>query len=89
MEEYHRDSLRELRRMEQETARKPVKKGSILVTLLIVVLFLAAGWFYLKTARPEWIQGLKAWKEEAVSVFRSESEEVHQTVDAALADEAG
>jgi len=90
MEEYHRDSLRELRRMAEE---KPVRKrGSVFVTLLIILLFLAAGGFYLKTARPEWLDSvavqekLTAWKDEVAAVFKSKEDDVKETVDEALAE---
>ena len=91
MEEYHRDSLRELRRMERQEAEHPPKnKGSGWITLLIVLMFLAAGGFYFKTARPELFQKyydtLKNWADEAVSVFQQEKpNDVQQTVDEALA----
>lgn len=95
MEGYHRDSLRELRRMAEQ--RPEPKKGSRFITLLIVLLFLAAGGFYLKTAEPDWFRGyfesvavsekLAEWKEEALSVFRQEEGDVTETVDGALAEQ--
>lgn len=91
MEEYHRDSLRELRRMAEEKPER--KKGSVFVTLLIILLFLAAGGFYLKTARPAWLDSmavqekLTEWKDEVVSVFKSETDDVKETVDGALAEQ--
>lgn len=99
MEEYHRDSLRELRRMEREQLQAPRKnKGSIFITLLIILLFLAAGGFYLKTSHPEWMekyfsssaveQTLQNWKEDVASVFKPEAaDDVQQTVDTALAEQ--
>ncbi len=94
MEEYHRDSLRELRRMAEERPER--SKGSFFITLLIVLLFLAAGGFYLKTAQPEWLdryfdsaaveQRLTEWKDEVVSVFRNDTDDVKETVDSALAE---
>lgn len=95
MEEYHRDSLRELRRMAEEKPER--NRGSVFVTLLIVLLFLAAGGFYIKTSQPEWWdryfnttaveQKLTEWKDEVVSVFKSEQDDVKETVDGALADQ--
>lgn len=91
MEEYHRDSLRELRRMAEEKPEQ--KKGSFFVTLLIILLFLAAGGFYLKTAQPKWYdsmaveQKLTELKDEVVSVFKNETDDVKETVDSALAEQ--
>lgn len=95
MEEYHRDSLRELRRMAEECPERP--KGSRFVTILIILLFLAAGGFYLKTAQPEWLdryfdsaaveQKLTDWKEEVAAVFRNDTDDVQETVDSALAEQ--
>lgn len=95
MEEYHRDSLRELRRMAEEYPERP--KGSKFVTVLIILLFLAAGGFYLKTAQPEWLdryfdsaaveQKLTDWKEEVAAVFRNDTDDVQKTVDSALAEQ--
>ena len=100
MEDYHRDSLREMRRMEREGQyREPERKrGSVFITLLIILLFLAAGGFYLKTEHPEWVdqyftgsaveQTLQSWKEDVAAVFSpQEDSEVKQTVDDALADQ--
>lgn len=91
MEEYHRDSLRELRRMEREMPEKPLRKGSFFITLLIVALFLTAGFFYLKTEKPllldRWFGALKSWKEQAISVFEPQESNVQQTVDEALAEQ--
>lgn len=100
MEEYHRDSLRELRRQAQEGHRQEAQKtkGSVFITLLIILLFLAAGGFYLKTSQPEWLekyfsssaveQTLQNWKEDVASVFKSqETADVQQTVDAALSEQ--
>lgn len=93
MEEYNRDSLRELRRMAEEKPER--RRGSFFVTLLIVLLFLAAGGFYLKTSQPELLeryfnstaveQKLTEWKDDVVSVFKNEPDDVKETVDDALA----
>ena len=56
MEEYTRDSLRELRRGEQQAFQQRKEKGSKFITLLILLLFLAAGIFYLATAKPAWLE---------------------------------
>ena len=96
MEGYHRDSLRELRRAEIAQQQEGQGKGSIFITLLIILMFLGAGAFYLKTTDrlPEdWNftsvkQTVLRWKEELVSVFDSqEAVEVHATVDSALAEQ--
>ncbi len=96
MEEYHRDSLRELRRAEVQP-RPAKRRGSFLVTLLILALFAAAGFFYLKTAFPEWTKShlslpvfketLGEWKDAAVAALRPEQEEVQKVVDQALAEQ--
>ncbi len=96
MEGYHRDSLRELRRMEAEQRVPQRQRGSMFVTLLIILLFLAAGGFYLKTSHPEWLEQyfdsaaverrLEGWKEDMAAVFNSD-DEVRQTVDDALAEQ--
>ena len=72
-------------------------RGSVFVTLLILLLFLAAGGFYIKTSPPEWVeryfnstaveQKLTEWKDEVVSVFKSEGDDVKETVDGALAEQ--
>ena len=73
---------------EQQSAKR--EKGSMFVTLLIILLFLAAGGFYLKTARPEWLDSvavqekLTAWKDEVAAVFKSKEDDVKETVDEAL-----
>lgn len=94
MEGYHRDSLRELRRAETDRQQQEQGKGSVFVTLLIILMFLGAGAFYLETTDrlPEtWNFGsvkqtVLRWKEELVSVFEPEDAvEVHATVDSALA----
>lgn len=95
MEEYHRDSLRELRRLEQQGQTEVQKsKGSAFITLLIIVLFLAAGGFYIKTEQPSWFnskaveQSLQNWKEDLAAVFNSqEVADVQQTVDSVLAEQ--
>ena len=87
MEEYHRDSLRELRRMQEAPPERV--RGSGWITLLILALFLIAGGFYLKTARPEWLeqyfdaaaveQKMTEWKEEVAAVFKSDTDDVQET----------
>ncbi len=87
MEEYHRDSLRQMRRMELEQQSVKRERGSVWITLLIILLFLAAGGFYLKTTgRLSTVkQTVIRWGEELVSVFQpQESEDVQQTVNQAL-----
>lgn len=56
MEEYTRDSLRQLRRGEQQAMQVRKEKGSRFITFLILLLFLAAGIFYLATAKPAWLE---------------------------------
>lgn len=95
MEGYHRNSLRELRRSEQEEQWETRKKGSRFITFLIILLFLFAGGFYLSTARPAWLtsrfdfsavgQRLKDWKNEVLDAVKgTEDGDVQQTVDSAL-----
>lgn len=93
MEEYHRDSLRELRRMESEhqTARR--QKGSAFITFLIILLFLGAGGFYLKTTDrlPSFStvkQTVIRWREDLAEVFAEQpAADVQETVDQALAEQ--
>ena len=94
MEGYHRDSLRELRRMEAEQQSEKREKGSVFITLLIILMFLAAGGFYLKTTDrlPESFsfssvkQTVIRWKEELVAVMKGEEvTDVQATVDGVLA----
>ena len=93
MEVYHRDSLRELRRAEADRRQQEQEKGSVFITLLIVLMFLGAGAFYLETTDfPPLKQDFAAvkqtvlrWKEELVAVFEpQDAAEVHATVDSAL-----
>lgn len=56
MEEYTRDSLRQIRRGEQQAMQERREKGSKFITFLILLLFLAAGIFYLATAKPAWLE---------------------------------
>lgn len=93
MEGYHRDSLRELRRAEADRRQQEQGKGSVFITLLIVLMFLGAGAFYLETTDrlpQSWDfaavkQTVLRWKEELVAVFETEeAAEVHATVDSAL-----
>lgn len=51
MEGYTRDSFRAIRD-EMERAEQQ-KRGSVFITLLIIVIFLAAGIFYIKTSKPQ------------------------------------
>lgn len=88
MEEYTRDSLRELRRNELADKKRQRKhKGSVLITLLIIFLFIGAILFYIFTAKPAWLSGtaIDGWKETIVSAF-SPKDTVHirKTVDSAL-----
>lgn len=89
MEEYNRDSLRQLRRTEFEA---PVpKKGSRWITLLIILLFLFAGGFYLATQEDFSLKDAKdtliGWKEDIAAVFNAQEAEndVEKTVNAVLA----
>ncbi len=50
MEQYTHGSFRELR--EEMLRARRQRRGSILITLLIIALFAAAGLFYVKTAQP-------------------------------------
>lgn len=50
MEGYTRDSFRAIRD-EMEHSRQQ-KRGSVLITLIIIAIFLAAGIFYIKTSQP-------------------------------------
>ncbi len=93
MEEYHRDSLRELRRMESEQQSVRREKGSMFITLLIILLFLGAGGFYLKTTdRLPSLAAVKQtvirWRDDLVAVFQEEPvSDVQATVDSALAEQ--
>ena len=96
MEGYHRDSLRELRRQREEIEAKEKQSGSVFITLLIILLFLGAGGFYLKTTDrlpKEWSfsdmkQTVLQWGEELTEVFESkETAEVQATVDGVLSGE--
>ena len=95
MEEYTRESLRELRRGEQVARQERKEKGSRWVTLLIIALLLAAGGFYLATARPTWLdqyfntaavnEAVESWQKDLTAVFApKEHSDVQATVDAAL-----
>ncbi len=91
MEEYHRDSLRELRRAEMQQLQERPARGSLFITLLIIALFLAAGGFYLKTTDrlPSFTtvqQRVVQWADELVSAVQQEpADDVQATVDNALA----
>ncbi|MBQ7095146.1 MAG: hypothetical protein IJN80_01650 [Clostridia bacterium] len=93
MEEYTRDSLRQLRRTEFEA---PVpQKGSRWITLLIILLFLFAGGFYLSTQKDFSFEDAKdtllGWKEEVAAVWNQSSQEIdiEKTVDDALTKQDG
>lgn len=93
MEEYHRDSLRELRRMELEQQSTKRERGSVFVTLLIILLFLAAGGFYLKTTDrlPDFSavkETVIRWRDDLVAVFQDDAvSDVQATVDGVLAEQ--
>ena len=98
MEEYTRESLRELRKNEQFALQERKEKGSKWITLLIIVLLLAAGGFYLATAKPAWLEKyfdlsavnetVEGWQEDLAAVFApKESTDVQATVDAALGEQ--
>ena len=93
MEEYHRDSLRELRRMELQEQSVKREKGSVFVTLLIILLFLGAGGFYLKTtdrlpAFSTVKQTVIRWRDDLVAVVKGEeAADVQATVDSVLAEQ--
>lgn len=94
MEEYDRDSLRRLRK---ELAEPPQnKKGSRFISVLIILMFLIAGGFYVKTTDPAWLTGnpgyvalrekVREWTTSITSAFeKGEGEnDVQETVNAAL-----
>ena len=98
MEEYTRESLRELRKNEQFALQEHKEKGSKWITLLIIALLLAAGIFYLATAKPAWLEQyfdvaavnetVEGWQEDLATVFApKETTDVQATVDAALAEQ--
>ena len=95
MEEYTRDSLREMRRGEQQLQQVRKEKGSKFITFLIVLLFLAAGGFYLATAKPAWLEkqfrfneikaAVEAWQQDLTKTFQKDDTiDVQATVDDAL-----
>ncbi len=96
MEEYDRNSLRRLRKEALEHQHTG-QKGSRFISMLIVLMFLLAGGFYIKTTDPIWLTGnpsyiavrekLEDWKEALVSAFQGDEEinDVQETVNAALA----
>lgn len=51
MENYTRESLREVYESQKNERRE--KRGSILITILIIAIFAASAVFYVKTAKPE------------------------------------
>ena len=85
MEEYTRDSLRAYRReLQQGKKERKQRKGSRWVTVLIILIFLAAGMFYLKTEHSEWLRDF--FVSEVFGPWHSGAENsVHKTVDGALA----
>lgn len=85
MEEYTRDSLRAYRReLQQGKKEHKHRKGSKWLTWLIILLFLAAGAFYLQTEHADWVRNFFA--SDVFAPWRGESDEsVHKTVDSALA----
>ncbi len=87
MEEYTRDSLRAYRReLQQGKKEHNRRKGSKWITLLIVLLFLAAGAFYLQTEHSDWLRDFFA--SEVFEPWRGgadAAESVHKTVDGVLA----
>jgi hypothetical protein len=95
MEEYTRDSLRELRKNQVEEQRKIRKnRGSIFITMLIILLFLAAGLFVFMTISERSIGKafspiaiIEGWKEDITAAFSpKEDENIRATVDQALND---
>ncbi len=95
MEEYTRDSLRELRRGEQQAQQVRREKGSKFITFLIILLFLAAGIFYLATAKPAWLEkhlgfselkaAVEAWQQDLADTFQTDDTvDVQSIVDDAL-----
>ena len=96
MEEYTRDSLRELRRGEQQAQQVRREKGSKFITFLILLLFLTAGFFYLATSKPAWLEKhfrfsdlkatVQAWQESLSASNEAEEDavDVQSIVDNAL-----
>ena len=89
MEEYHRDSLREMRR---EFEAKPIKKrGNLWITLFIILLFLFAGSFFIATHNNFQLEDAKStiekWSKNIASTFNSEKNDITETVDAVLAEQ--
>ena len=98
MEGYTRDSLRAMRREALQEKQNHREKGSKFITILIVLLFLGAGGFYIKTTKPEWLpaewsfeainEQFKAWKADWNAAFQQEDVlSVQQTVEDALAEQ--
>ncbi len=95
MEEYTRDSLREMRRSEQQAHQQRKEKGSKFITFLIILLFLAAGIFYLATSEPAWLKkhlgfselkaAVEAWQQDLADSFQTDDTvDVQSIVDDAL-----
>lgn len=101
MEEYDRNSLRRLRREALEQQTNQSVKGSRFISMLIILMFVLAGGFYVKTTDPAWLTGnptyvavrdtLREWAGAVISAFKEEEpavtgEDVKETVSAALAE---
>lgn len=88
MEEYTRDSLRQLRRADYEPT--PPKKGSKLITFMIILLYLFAGGFYLATEKnislEEAKETLLGWKDNVVAAMNQKNfdQEIEKAVEEAL-----
>lgn len=69
MDEYSRNSFRAIR---DELAREQEKRrGSRLISVVIVLLFLAAGVFYVKTAQPQWWERAAGYVKSAAAGSKS------------------
>ena len=87
MEEYNRDSLRQLRRSAED--KPSPKKGSRWVTLLIILILLAAGSFFIATqvgfTLSDARKTLVGWGEDIITVFNGDQEDdIEKTVNAVL-----
>ena len=51
MEEYTRDSFRAIR--DEMAHAQQQRRGSVFITILIILIFTAAGIFYIKTSKPQ------------------------------------
>lgn len=90
MEPYHRDSLRDFRREAQKMPQK-VRRGSRLFTILIILLFILAGVFFIVTGTgldPRKTKDtILRWGDEIAAVFHQEENDITKTVDAVLAEQ--